>query len=445
MDDIEALIAKYDRNVPRYTSYPTANHFSGAIGSAEQGNWFDSLAPEIPLSLYLHIPFCKTLCRYCGCHTRVVRNYDPARVYTQSLLHEIDRVAARLGPGRTVAHIHWGGGTPTFLGDQDIATLFDSIKERFSLAPDCEVAMEIDPRTLGDGRAAFLAGQGVNRVSLGVQDFDPAVQDAIGRIQPFEIVKAAVDSLRAAGISALNFDLIYGLPEQTPASIHQTIAQVTELAPDRLAVFGYAHVPWFKPQQKILERYSLPGPAQRHALCALVAAELAEAGYVAVGLDHFAREEDPLVLAMRKRTLRRNFQGYTTDSAAALIGFGASSISALPQGYVQNDPNIEGYRKAVDSGALAGMRGIALDEEDRLRARLIESLMCFLEVDPSDFGFEISDDVSERIAEFVADGLAEWHGSVLRITERGRPFARAVCTAFDTYYAISETRHARAV
>lgn len=445
MDDIEFLIAKYDRNVPRYTSYPTANHFSGAVGAAAQGEWLGGLSADAPLSLYLHIPFCKALCRYCGCHMRVARTYDPARVYAQSLLREIDSVAERIGAGRAVAHIHWGGGTPTFLDDSDIAAIFARLRERFVLQPDCEIAMEIDPRTLGAGRAAFLAGQGVNRVSFGVQDFDPAVQEAIGRVQPFAVVRDAVDALRAAGISAINFDLIYGLPEQNADSIRRTMAQVEELSPERLAVFGYAHVPWFKPQQKILERYALPGPAQRFALCALVAAELTRAGYVAVGLDHFARGQDPLVCAMEQKTLRRNFQGYTTDSAATLIGFGASSISAMPGGYVQNDPNIEGYRKAVDAGGLSGMRGIVLTDEDRIRARIIESLMCFLEVDPAAHGLDVSAEISERIAEFTADGLAEWRGGVLHITERGRPFARAVCTAFDARYARSETRHARAV
>lgn len=445
MNDIEMLIAKYDRNVPRYTSYPTANHFQEAHSVGGHEAWLGALPAAQPLSLYLHIPFCKALCRYCGCHTRVIGRYDPAAAYTGTLIREIERLAGHLGAKRSIAHIHWGGGTPTFLIDDDIAAIFDTLRAQFSLAPDCEIAMEIDPRTLDAGRAAFLAGQGVNRVSLGVQDFDPEVQAAIGRLQPFETVARTVDSLRSAGIAAINFDLIYGLPNQNEDSIRRTMAQAVALSPDRLAVFGYAHVPWFKPQQKILERYDIPGAARRYAMAALTTALLTQSGYVTVGIDHFARADDPLVRAMTQRTLRRNFQGYTTDSCAALLGLGASSISALPQGYLQNDPNIEAYRGAVDQGRFAHARALALTDEDRLRAAVIEELMCFLDGNLSGLPAPVREDAAAKLEECVQDGLAIWDGSRLRITERGRPFARAICTAFDAYYSHAQTRHAKAV
>lgn len=445
MDEISALIARYDRNVPRYTSYPTANHFSGAVSAAQYRQWLAELAPDAPLSLYLHVPFCKSLCRYCGCHTRVTRDYESARAYAGSLVREIELLAAHLPGRRRAAHLHWGGGTPTFLEDAEIAAIFEALRRAFDFAPGGEIAMEIDPRTLKEGRARFLAGLGLNRASLGVQDFDPQVQEAIGRIQPFETVARAVSQLREAGISAVNFDLIYGLPRQDEGSIRRTAEQAISLDPDRLAIFGYAHVPWFKPQQKILERYVLPDARARYGLAALAARVLKESGYVAVGLDHFAKESDPLVRALNDRTLRRNFQGYTTDAAGVLIGLGASSISALPQGYVQNDANIEAYCEAVESGAFSGARGLVLSDEDRLRGKIIEDLMCFLEADMGPLGACGISASRARLVQAQEDGLAEVSGNRVRITEKGRPFARAVCTAFDAWYEDSATRHARAV
>lgn len=444
-DEIATLIAKYDRNVPRYTSYPTANHFSEVVGASQQREWLDAVPAHAPLSLYLHIPFCKALCRYCGCHTRVTPAYDSAQSYAQSLIREIEMLAQALGTPRTAAHIHWGGGTPTFLNDRDIGAIFDALRRSFLVHAGCEIAMEIDPRTLSPGRAQFLATQGVNRVSLGVQDFDPGVQQAIARIQPFEIVQRSVDSLRAAGIGQINFDLIYGLPGQTSGTMEATMSQAISLGPERLAVFGYAHVPWFKPQQKILERYDIPDASRRFALAALASARLEEAGYVAIGIDHFARPEDSLVAARMAGTLHRNFQGYTPDSSPVLLGLGASSISALPQGYVQNDPRIESYCSAVDSGGFAGRRGIALTEDDRLRAEFIEKLMCYLSADLGRAGFGDDPQIADRLADFENDGLIVRRGSELEITTKGRPFARAVCTVFDAWYDSGATRHARAV
>ncbi len=435
----------YDRSAPRYTSYPTANHFTSDTGAKDQAAWLGSLQPTTPLSLYLHIPFCKSLCRYCGCHMRVVRSYDSVKPYVSALHTEIGRVARLLDRRQRVTQIHWGGGTPTFLSDADIADLFNRIKTQFAIDPDAEIAMEIDPRTVPAARVKTLAAMGLTRVSLGVQDFDPDVQEAIGRVQPYETVWDLCTALRGIGVQGINFDLIYGLPRQTEDSIRKTANRAAALNPDRLAVFGYAHVPWFKPQQKILERYTLPDAAARFSMAQVAGQVLENAGYYPVGIDHFAKSGDPLVRALKDGTLRRNFQGYTSDSTQVLVGFGTSAISTLPQGYVQNDTSIEGYTARIGADGLAGARGIRVSSQDILRRRMIERLMCFFETPLEGLTPPEHTQLRAALDPFVQDGLAEYTEDRVKILPRGRPFTRLLCTAFDTTWQNVPGRHAKAV
>jgi oxygen-independent coproporphyrinogen III oxidase len=376
------LVARFDGRVPRYTSYPTAPHFTPAIGASVYARWLGELAAEMPLSLYLHVPFCDRLCLYCGCNTSVVRLESSHRAYGALILREIDHVASLIGRRAAVSHVHWGGGTPTSLPADCLIAIMDRLKERFAFAADAEVAIEIDPTSLPDDRRDALAAMGVTRVSLGVQDLEPAVQRAIGRIQSYEETEACAIAARSLGVHSLNLDLIYGLPLQSTDGVARTARRALDLKADRVAVFGYAHVPWMKRHQALIPEEQLPGPVERYAqLNAIHRVLTEEGGYVVVGLDHYARPSDAMGQAAAGRRLKRSFQGYTTDAAPALIGFGASSIGSMPQGYVQNAPTAAAYAKEIQADRLATVRGVALKADDRLRRDVIERLMCDLEVD----------------------------------------------------------------
>jgi len=368
-------------HAPRYTSYPTAPHFHPGVNPARYREWLATLPANEPLSLYFHIPFCDTLCWFCACHTTVVNNYAPVADYLDLLLAELDMVSRALPGRQAVSHIHWGGGSPTILAPRDMLRLDRAVRERFDVLPDAAFAVEIDPRGFDADMAAALATCGVTRASLGIQDCDPKVQQAINRIQPMTEVEQCLDLLRGNGITGINLDLVYGLPYQTPDSFARTLSAALALSPQRIAVFGYAHVPSFKKHQALIPDEALPDVDQRLALARLAETTITGAGYQAIGLDHFARPEDCLAQAAQKGTLRRNFQGYTTDTARTLLGFGASAISALPQGYVQNLQATPSYRGALRAGELPVARGIALTREDRLRRDVIEHLMCGLRVD----------------------------------------------------------------
>lgn len=448
------LLAKYDSvRVPRYTSYPTAPHFTDAVGAQTYGEWLAAIPVAASLSLYLHIPFCRSICWYCGCHTKAVARYQPVASYLDALMTEIARVAALLpaDPGPTVRHIHWGGGTPTILTPADFLAVSALLRRAFTLADEAEIAVEIDPRTLTPELAEALAQAGVNRASLGVQDFDACVQELIHRPQPYQVVADAVACLRAVGITALNFDLMYGLPGQTPASCAETASQALGLGPDRLAVFGYAHVPWMKRNQTRIDEATLPSAVERWQQFAEIGEVLAEGGFVPVGLDHFAAADDPLVQAHRSGRLTRNFQGYTTDTAAVLLGFGASAIGALPQGYVQNATPIGDYQDAIAAGRLATTRGRALAGDDRLRRAIIERLMCDLSVDVGAIAEAHGADPTSldsalaALAAYEADGLAVRSGRHVTVPDSARPLVRLVAAAFDQYLTAGETRHAKAV
>ncbi|MCK5276406.1 MAG: oxygen-independent coproporphyrinogen III oxidase, partial [Alphaproteobacteria bacterium] len=361
------LLERYDKRVPRYTSYPTAPHFHPGIDAAVYESWLAAMAEGTPLSLYFHVPFCHEMCWYCGCHTKIVRRYQPVGDYAATMADEVTLIGGLLEARPPVTHMHWGGGTPTILSAEDLEHLMSKIRTGFNVVPDAEIAVEMDPRTMTEDRVQALARAGVNRASLGVQDFNEKVQKAINRIQPYEMTAQVVEWLRAAGIEAINFDLMYGLPYQTVEDVQRTVDLAAKMRPDRVAVFGYAHVPWMKTHMKMIPDESLPDAWQRFEQAEAAAERLAERGYRRIGLDHYALETDSMTEVLDQGRLRRNFQGYTTDEARALIGFGASSIGALPQGYVQNAVPLRAWAKAVHDGRPAVDKGIALSDEDRLR------------------------------------------------------------------------------
>jgi oxygen-independent coproporphyrinogen III oxidase len=446
----EAVRKHLGARVPRYTSYPTAPHFSTEIGALQVGAWLADLSPGSSVSLYLHIPFCARMCWYCGCNMRLIARYDPVAAYVERLIREIHMRADALGDRQTLTHIHWGGGTPTTLSPRDFARVDSAIRARFDVAEDAEIAVEIDPRTLDEETADALAAMGCNRASLGVQEFHPGVQAAINRVQPFETVAQVCGWLRPRGIEALNFDLMYGLPHQTPEMLADTVTQAVTLDPARIAVFGYAHVPWMAKNQRKIDENALPTSETRFEMAAQAGEQLEALGYEAIGFDHFAQPDDSLAVAARNGRLRRNFQGYTTDQADALIGLGASSISALPQGYAQNVVQTNDYLRAIDAGALPVAKGLALSAEDIWRRAVIERLMCDFAVDLEAialrFGLsheDFADDLA-RLRPLEADGLARLDGTQVYVTAQGRALARVVAAAFDTYLAGQGTvkRHA---
>ncbi len=445
------LLERYDRRVPRYTSYPTAPHFDGSVTADIYARWLEGLPAAMPLSLYLHVPFCDSLCWFCGCHTKIVRRYSPVSDYLGLLLREIDLVVDRLGEGQPVSHLHWGGGSPTILTAGDILRLGRKLHRRFALAADAEFAVEIDPRGLEPHAIDALAAIGVTRASIGLQDINPAVQKAINRIQTLDETAQVAGRLRAAGIRALNIDLMYGLPYQSVSGIDRTVAAALSMEPDRIALFGYAHVPGMKPHQRLIPEATLPDGEARLAQAEAAAAALQLAGYVRIGLDHFARPADPLARAAATGRLRRNFQGYTVDRSPALIGFGPSAIGAMPEGYVQNAAPMHSYREAIEAGRFAIQRGIRLSADDRIRAAVIERLMCDLSVDLGALCTASAVPVSRfapelaQLQAFARDGLVACDGLVITVPEEARPLLRCVAAVFDVYLDPSGGRHARAV
>jgi oxygen-independent coproporphyrinogen-3 oxidase len=437
--------------LPRYTSYPTAPHFSAATDPNTYAEWLKAVPPHATASLYLHVPFCRSMCWYCGCHTSVANRDEPIAVYEAALRCEIDLVSQQIERRLKVDHIHFGGGTPTIMAPESFADLMGAIRQAFFVLPSAEVAVEIDPRTLKPAMIDALALGGVNRASLGVQSFDPVVQRAINRLQGFEETAAAVKGLRRAGIGGISFDLIYGLPHQTLASCLDTVRRSVELGPDRFSVFGYAHVPAFKKHQRMIDDAWLPDSPARLDQSNAIANALTEAGYVRIGLDHFARPDDPMAVALRQGRLHRNFQGYTTDASNILLGFGASAIGHLPQGYVQNEVHTLAYSEAIAAGRLATTRGYALTADDRLRGEIIERIMC-------EFGADLGEIcarhgsvpeqmllASPRLQDLICDGVVEVDGASLALADDSRFLVRSVAAAFDAHLDGSNRLHSRAV
>jgi oxygen-independent coproporphyrinogen III oxidase len=452
VDRIEGIIAtgtimtpefvrRMSAPLPRYTSYPTAQQFTPRVGEFEYANGLQNLSQATALSLYIHIPFCSELCWYCGCSTKAVKSREPIRTYLDTLKIEMAKVAALLQAPH-VTHLHWGGGTPNILAASEIGELAKAVRDLFTISSSAEFAVEIDPRSFSFDQAKAFADAGVNRISVGVQDFDPAVQKAINRVQSFEVTERAVSSIRAAGIQAINIDLVYGLPHQTRQSVERTIAEVIRLEPDRIALFGYAHLPSRAKHQSLIDESALPDTVERFAQSRRAELLLEAAGYVAVGLDHFAKARDPL----SSGHVRRNFQGYTTDDADVLLGFGASAISKLPDGYFQNAAPRQDYLRRISDCGLATSRGVLLTEEDRVRAFVIERLMCEHDFSESTVierfghaGVHVIEDARDLLRS-EREGLIEVTSDGFRLTPKGKPFVRAIAACFDAYLDAAPTR-----
>ncbi|RAI57217.1 oxygen-independent coproporphyrinogen III oxidase [Roseicella frigidaeris] len=431
--------------LPRYTSYPTAPQF-GPLDEAAYRGWLAQVRPEDSLSLYLHIPFCRALCWYCGCHTAVTRSNGRIERYAEALRQEAGLLAAALPPHAGLAALHLGGGTPSILGAEGLRGLLAALRRLFPVRPGAELAIELDPRVLDEPIVAALAEGGITRASLGVQDIDPAVQKRIGRMQPEAVVERAVALLRAAGIAGINLDLMYGLPGQGVAQVAATARFAAALGADRVAVFGYAHVPWMKPHQNAIPTDALPGALERLLQAEAAEQALVAAGYEAIGLDHFARPADPMAAAAREGRLHRNFQGYTTDAAPVLLGLGASAIGSIAAaGYAQNEPNERRWVAAVEAGQLPVRRGRAVTAEDRLRRHCIERVMCDFALDLSGLPPALQAEVRPALAPLASDGLVELTAAGLRVTAAGRRHVRHVAACFDAYLGTGAGRHSVAV
>jgi oxygen-independent coproporphyrinogen III oxidase len=446
-----SLAQKYGSPVPRYTSYPTAPHFSEAVNEATYRGWLGALGDRDTLSLYLHVPFCDRLCWFCGCHTKQTLRYDPIASYVEHLLKEIDLVAAAVGGAPKVSGVHFGGGSPSMLKPQDLRDIIARLRAGFSFGEKPEISIEVDPGDITPDRVEALVEAGLSRVSIGVQDFDEKVQEAINRPQSFELTRDVIEAMRGAGVHSVNLDVLYGLPHQSETTLSSTIEQVVSLNPDRIALFGYAHVPWMKTHMKMIDESALADIDGRFAQAQLAATLLVEAGYERIGFDHFARSNDTMAIAARQGCLRRNFQGYTDDPASALIGMGASSIGETAQGYVQNIVPTGQYLAAIKEGRLPTAKGFALGQEDVARRWVIERLMCDMALSKTATKEKFGDLAIPILAEAAdlarndEDGLFVADGDIYRVTEAGRPFVRVLAAHFDTYLKQGKARHSVAV
>lgn len=428
----------YTSNAPRYTSYPTAAQFHNGITADFARSELNKLPIEKPVSVYVHIPFCERLCWYCACRTQGTRSHRPVSGYLKGVLHEIELLRGMLPEGIRMGRMHWGGGTPTILLPEEIEELAKAIKSVFAVDDPFEFSVEIDPTLVDKAKIRALSEAGMNRSSVGIQDFDPKVQKAIGRLQSVEQTADCIADLRAAGIHSLNTDILYGLPHQTPESVTQTLAQVLSLDPDRIALYGYAHVPWMAKRQQMIEERALPNGSARRALFEQMAAKLEASGYQPIGIDHFAKPGDTLAQAASTGHLRRNFQGYTTDRCDTLIGLGASAISKFAGGYAQNAPRSSHYLRMILEGGLATQRGVAFSETDKLRARAIEMVMCDFKLDKAELVARFGP-LAEALNSDISQILNIYQEFVTR-TETGfvihsqqRALARLVAKSFDDY------------
>ncbi|MEM8632325.1 MAG: oxygen-independent coproporphyrinogen III oxidase [Pseudomonadota bacterium] len=436
----------FNARVPRYTSYPTAPQFSDRIGDRSQAAWISAIPARSEISFYVHIPFCRRLCWFCACRTQGTKTGAPVPGYLDTLKQELDLIRAHMAEGVTLSRLHWGGGTPTILTPDQIGWLTRAILDVVPLSDHAEFSVEVDPAEIDDARLDALAEAGMTRASIGIQDFDPTIQATIGRDQPFDLTRDVVAALRARGIDSLNADMVYGLPHQTRARLTESVQKLLSLSPDRIALYGYAHVPWMARRQQMIPTDSLPRPEDRLALFETAQRLFTWDGYTQVGIDHFARPADGLARALKERRLRRNFQGYTDDTADVLLGIGASSISRFPQGYSQNATGTSEYAKALQDGRFATLRGHAFQGEDMLRAHIIERIMCDFAVNFAALARECGvteEDLSARFsaveAEFRPVVLVDRTG--FRIKPEGQPLARVIASRFDAYAA---ARHSAA-
>lgn len=434
MTSLETHLKYAVQNTPRYTSYPTAPHFHDGITADVYASWLGELDRRNTGSLYVHIPYCREMCWYCGCSTRATRRKAPIAAYLETLIREIEQTAA-LAPERLrIGHLHFGGGTPTILSGPQLTQLMTTLRRHFDFTVDAEIAIEIDPRVFTPELASNLARLGVNRASIGVQTFDPAVQARINRTQSFDTVASCADELRRQGITRISFDILYGLPGQTRDSCIDTVRQALPLRPDRVSVFGYAHVPHMRRHQRLIDESELPLPAARVEQALAIAEALAGEDYVQIGIDHYARADDSLAQLAAAKGVCRNFQGYTTDQSSFLIGLGASAISRLPRGYAQNTADVRDWSQAIESVQLATCRGIELSREDRVRGAVIERLMCDLEADIGAIAAHEGTVLDlPDLADLEADGLVLCEGSRIAIPDSCRMLARIVAARFDAH------------
>ncbi len=440
MTQIERLrsLGLFDARVPRYTSYPTAPAFSPNVGAREQARALAKLNPDEPVSVYLHIPFCERLCWFCACRTQGTASLTPVETYIGTLERELELLAGILPKGLRMGRMHWGGGTPTILPPDLIHRLANAVKAVIAPTEGWEFSVEIDPTMVDRAKIAALAAEGMNRASIGIQDFDPKVQDAIGRIQPFDVTRDCVEDLRDAGVHSLNADLVYGLPYQDMARLNDTVSKVLDLDPDRIALFGYAHVPWVSKRQQLIRDETLPKEVERFQLAVHAARRFEDAGLRAIGIDHFAKPADTLAIAAETGHLRRNFQGYTDDTCPTLVGIGASSISKLPTGYIQNAAATPAYTRSIGDGHLAGARGHLMTAGDRLRARAIEMIMCNFRLDLGalrrDHG-EIAETLQPDAAMVlrVFGNLVAATPDGFEIRQEGRALTRIIASRFDAH------------
>ena len=439
----------FDARVPRYTSYPTAPHFGTSVGPGDFAAWIEAIPEGAQISLYLHVPFCRRLCWFCACRTQGTTSDDPVIAYAQTLHQEIALLARHLPRGVTLSRLHWGGGTPTMLPPDEMRRLADAVFRVVPMAQGGEFSVEIDPNEVDDARLDALAASGMNRASIGVQDFDPEIQKAIGREQSYELTRTIAEKIRERGIRSLNADILYGLPHQTNVRIAESVQKLLTLSPDRVALYGYAHVPWMSRRQQMIPSDALPRPEGRLELFETARKLFLWDGYDEIGIDHFAKPEDGLAVAQKAGQLRRNFQGYTDDPSLALVGLGASSISRFPQGFAQNASATAAHTKAIRDKRFSTHKGHAFAGEDLLRARIIEALMCDFVVDRAelvqDFGASPTRvDELFRIAAAGFEDMVAVENGIFRIPERGRPLTRMIARAFDAYDQ-SKAQHSAAI
>jgi oxygen-independent coproporphyrinogen-3 oxidase len=438
------LLRKYDRPGPRYTSYPTAPIWSEEVGSTDYIDALKTVSSkaDVPLSLYCHVPFCRTRCYYCGCNTCIVKKASSVDGYVDALIEEIETTSAHLKPRRAVSQLHFGGGTPTFVGTDRLRRILDALESNFTFVDGCEKSIEVDPRVTTSEQLDFLAGRDFNRISLGVQDFNAEVQQAIGRVQPFEKVATILEECRRLDFKGINFDLIYGLPLQTVDTFVETIDKVISLRPDRLAVYSFAYLPKLKAHQSKIEATDLPDTDVKYQLFAAAIEKFTGAGYHQIGMDHFALPDDELSLAREDGRLYRNFMGYSVQSAPDMIGFGMSSIGYVDNGFFQNVSRLNEYGRQVAVDGLAVYRGMKLSNDDLIRQHLITSLMCNFGLDNAQlkerFAVNYADyfaDEHKRLSGFFDDGLLEQTAGGLEVTPVGRAFVRNIAMTFDAYLA----------
>ncbi|MGC9120222.1 MAG: oxygen-independent coproporphyrinogen III oxidase [Sulfurihydrogenibium sp.] len=436
------MIKKYDKPAPRYTSYPPATEFTNEIDKKEYvKKIIQSNERKTPLSLYFHIPFCENACHFCACNVIITKRKDVTKPYLQHIYREMDLYKTLIDTeNRKVVQLHWGGGTPNYLSDEETVELFNEIKNRFIIDEKAEVSIEIDPRHVDKDRVFLLRKIGFNRVSFGIQDFNPKVQEAVNRIQPEDMIFDLMNWLREAQFESVNIDLIYGLPYQTLETFSETIDKTIKLNPDRIAVFNFAYVPWLKRLQRMIDEKTLPPPEEKLRILQMTIEKLTKAGYIFIGMDHFAKPNDELAIAQRERTLHRNFQGYTTKAEAELFGFGATSISMLYDGYVQNYKVLRDYYETIDSGNLPIERGVYLNQDDIIRRDVIMRLMCHFRVVKSEieekyninfdtyFDYEL-----KQLEDMEKDGLLTLYPDRIDVTPIGRLLIRNIASTFDVY------------